>query len=147
MKRRKYTAEKKVKILREHFEKNISVPDICDNPENYYGQPGLDFLKEVPTVSEQYKVLAGEIGEYILAARKSGGKWFIGAMTNSQPRTITLDLGLIPDLPGQVTMRLWKDAHADMNPAHLVYEEKKAGRNAAFDLKLAPGGGYVAIIE
>ena len=30
MKRRKYTAEQKVKILREHFEKNISVPDICE---------------------------------------------------------------------------------------------------------------------
>ncbi len=121
---------------------------ICDNPENYYGQPGLDFLKEVPTVSEQYNVLAGEIGEYILVARKKDGKWFIGAMTNSQPRTIPIDLGLIAGLPEEVSVRLWKDApDADVNPTNLIYEEVEAGRNATIELKLAPGGGYVAIIE
>jgi alpha-glucosidase len=121
---------------------------ICDNPENYYGQPGLDFLKEVPTVSEEYKVLAGEIGEYLLVARKKDNKWYIGAMTNSQPRTITLDLGLIPGLTDQVNLRIWKDeADADVNPTHLIFEEMKTGRDTKTEIQLAPGGGYVAIIE
>lgn len=121
---------------------------ICDNPENYYGQPGLDFLKEISAVSDEYRVLAGEIGEYILVARRKDNKWFIGAMTNSQPRTITLDLGLIPGLTEQVSMRIWKDApDADANPTNIVYEEIEAGRNATFELKLAPGGGCVAIIN
>jgi transposase-like protein len=30
MKRNRYSAEKKVSILREHLEKNISIADICD---------------------------------------------------------------------------------------------------------------------
>ncbi|RKY77648.1 transposase, partial [candidate division KSB1 bacterium] len=29
MGRRRFTAEEKVSIIREHFEKGISVPDIC----------------------------------------------------------------------------------------------------------------------
>ena len=121
---------------------------ICDNPENYYGQPGLDFLKEVPTVSEKYLVMAGEIGEYILVARKKGDKWFIGAMTNSQPRTIPLDLGLIPGLAEQVSIRLWRDApDADKNPTHLTFVQENVHRSTVLEIQTAPGGGYVAIIE
>ncbi len=121
---------------------------ICDNPENYYGQPGLDFLKDVPTVSEKYKVLAGEIGEYILVARLNNAKWYIGAMTNSQSRTIDLDLSLIPGLKDMVSVRIWKDApDSDVNPTHLVFEERELSRNSTLEIKMAPGGGYVAIIE
>ncbi|MFO7890540.1 MAG: transposase [bacterium] len=40
MKRRRYTPEQKVLILREHLEKNISVPDICEkhriHPNQFY---------------------------------------------------------------------------------------------------------------
>jgi len=40
MKRRRYSPEQKVKIVREHFEKNISVPDICEkysiHPNQFY---------------------------------------------------------------------------------------------------------------
>jgi len=39
-KRNRYTPEQKVAILREHFEKNISVPDICEkyrvHPNQFY---------------------------------------------------------------------------------------------------------------
>lgn len=121
---------------------------ICDNPENYYEQPGLDFLKEVPAVSEKYKVLAGEIGEYILVARLNNGKWYIAAMTNSQARTIDLDLSLIPDLGDMVSIRVWKDApDSDVNPTHLIFEEHELSRYSTIEIKMAPGGGYVAIID
>ena len=40
MKRRRYSPEQKVKIIREHLEKNISVPDICEkyriHPNQFY---------------------------------------------------------------------------------------------------------------
>ena len=121
---------------------------ICDNPENYYGQPGLDFLKEVPTVSEEYKVLSGEIGEYILVARKKDEKWYIGAMSNSQARTITLDFSLIPGLEGILSIRLWKDAdNSDVYPTNLVFEEFEINPKDAVEVNLAPGGGFVAIVE
>jgi len=38
MSRKKYSAEQKVLILREHFEKNIAVPDLC---EKYRIHPNL----------------------------------------------------------------------------------------------------------
>jgi len=40
MKRRRYSPEQKVKIVREHFDKNLSVPDICEkysiHPNQFY---------------------------------------------------------------------------------------------------------------
>ena len=40
MKRRRYSPAQKVKIIREHLEKNISVPDICEkyriHPNQFY---------------------------------------------------------------------------------------------------------------
>lgn len=121
---------------------------ICDNPENYYGQPGLDFLREVPTVSEKYTVLAGEIGEYILVARRKDNKWYIGAMTNSQARKIDLDLSRIPGLAENVTVRLWKDApDAAIYPTKLVYEKSETSSDSVIEIVTAPGGGFVAVIE
>lgn len=99
------------------------------------------------TLTEKYKVLAGEIGEYMLVARKKDRKWFIGAMTNSQPRTIPLDLSLIPGLADKVSIRIWQDAtDADKNPTHLDFVQDTLDRNALIEIKTAPGGGYVAII-
>ena len=40
MKRRHYTSEEKVTVLKEHFEKNISIPDLCEkyriHPNQFY---------------------------------------------------------------------------------------------------------------
>ena len=40
MKRRRFSPEQKVTIIREHFEKNISVPDVCEkyriHPNQFY---------------------------------------------------------------------------------------------------------------
>ncbi len=56
----------------------------CDHPKNYYGQVGEEFLKQVKSVWDDTKVLNGEISEYITTARRSGEKWFIGSMNNSE---------------------------------------------------------------
>ena len=58
----------------------------CDHPENYYGEMGEEFLKQVKSVWDDTKVLKGEIGKYITMARRDGNRWFIGAMNNSDER-------------------------------------------------------------
>jgi alpha-glucosidase len=34
--------------------------------------------------------LSGAIGEHVVVARRSGGRWFLGALTNEQGRRITI---------------------------------------------------------
>ena len=62
-----------------------------DLPDVYKGEKELDFWKHCPTVWDESKALEGEIGEYIVQARRSGNDWFVGAMNGLQARDITLN--------------------------------------------------------
>lgn len=62
-----------------------------DIPNVYKGEKELDFWKYCPTVWDESKALQGEIGEYIVQARRSGNDWFVGAMTGLLARDITLN--------------------------------------------------------
>lgn len=62
-----------------------------DLPNAYKGEQELDFWKYCPTVWDESKALQGEIGEYIVQARRSGNDWFVGAMNGLAVRDITLN--------------------------------------------------------
>jgi alpha-glucosidase len=58
-------------------------------------QPELDFFKYMPTVWDDSRVLEGEIGEYATLVRKSGNDWFLGSLTGSYSRNISIDLSFL----------------------------------------------------
>ena len=62
-----------------------------DLPNAYKGEQELDFWKHCPTVWDESKALQGEIGEFVVQARRSGDDWFVGAMTGLQARDITIN--------------------------------------------------------
>ena len=62
-----------------------------DLPNAYKGEKELDFWKHCPTVWDESKALEGEIGEYIVQARRTGNDWFVGAMNGLSARNITLN--------------------------------------------------------
>ena len=62
-----------------------------DLPNVYKGEKELDFWKFCPTVWYESKALQGEIGEFVVQARRSGDDWFVGAMTGLQARDITIN--------------------------------------------------------
>ena len=62
-----------------------------DLPNAYKGEKELDFWKHCPTVWDESKALAGEIGEYIVQARRTGNDWFVGAMNGLQARDIIIN--------------------------------------------------------
>ena len=62
-----------------------------DLPNAYKGEKELDFWKHCPTVWDESKALEGEIGEYIVQARRSGNDWFVGAMNGLQARDIIIN--------------------------------------------------------
>ena len=69
---------------------------VSDGPAAYRNQAGSEFLKVVPTSWDETRVLAGEIGQYIVIARRHGEQWYVGAMTNEQAR----DIQVLPDFLG-----------------------------------------------
>jgi alpha-glucosidase len=116
---------------------------VCDHPDHYRDQPGADFLKIVPTVWDDTRVLDGAVGEYAVLVRQSGDEWFLGALTNSDPRELSVSLDFLPT--GRWKMRLWRDgADAHEDATHLATEERLVRAGEAITLRLAPAGGCVA---
>jgi alpha-glucosidase len=121
---------------------NGAVCNACDHPRNYRDQPGLDFLKIVPTVWDDTKVLDAAVTEHMVTARRSGNDWFLGALTNRNSRELSVKLDFLGE--GKWKLRLWRDAaDSDIEAEHLEVEDRQVSSADMLSVKLAPNGGYV----
>lgn len=115
----------------------------CDQPEDVRGQPGEDFLKVVPTVWDDTRVLSGSVGNYLVIARRSGADWYLGTLTNSYERDCTVKLSFLG--PGTWSMRWWHDASdSGENAEHMEVTERTVTSADSVDARMASGGGSVA---
>jgi alpha-glucosidase len=120
---------------------------LCDSPYNYRNQPGLEFLKIVPTSWDETRVLNGQVGEFITIARKSGDRWFLGGMSNSQGRVLEIPLNFLGE--GRYQASIFADApdSADF-PERLKIEKKPLTSKETLKMNLAPEGGFaIALIS
>ncbi len=78
-----------------------------------------------------------------------GGKeaaWYVGAMTDESPREFTLDLSFLEDRPYDVT--IWQDGvNADRDGNDYAMVKKSLTKTERLPVKLAAGGGWVAVIS
>ena len=113
---------------------------VADSPDNLRGQPGLDFISLVPTTWDEIRVLGGEIGQYIVVARRKGKDWFVGAMTNEEGRAVEVPLTFLGK--GGYALTSWTDGD---KPTALKIDRRKlgGGDRSPLTLKLAPSGGGV----
>jgi alpha-glucosidase len=121
---------------------------LSDAPSNYYREPAcMEFLRQVPAVWTETKVLNAKTGDYLAIARKAAnGDWFIGAMTDWTARDLTLDLSFLGN--GNFTMDLWQDGiNANRNAIDFAKKTAQVPIDAKLKIHLAPGGGWVAIIH
>ena len=121
------------------------ITTVCDHPDNYKGQVGMDFLQQVKAQWDDTQVLSGAIGEYIVTARRAGKEWFVGGMSNSEARTLELNLSFLPE--GKFKIKIYKDAKgADKDATLVEIKEMQVNHTQSLKIECAPGGGFVAII-
>jgi alpha-glucosidase len=63
-----------------------------DRPDDYRGEPEIEFFRHLPTVWDDTRVIHGEIGKYATVARRAGGEWFIGTINAGESRTLQIPL-------------------------------------------------------
>src|SRR5690606_2593438 len=118
----------------------------ADLLDNYERNPGpFQFIKDVPVDWEATRVLNGEVGEYVTIARRErgGDDWYLGAVTDAQPRTLEVALDFLE--PGRrYTAQVYRDGdRADYrgNREDIVIEAREVTSVDTLTLRLAPGGG------
>ena len=112
-----------------------------DLPNVYKGEKELDFWKNCPTVWDESKALQGEIGEYIVQARRSDNDWFVGAMNGLQARDITLNTADFLQKGKKYRVEIYNDNPAlnTRTKVSTVVQTIKAGK--ILKLHLQPSGG------
>jgi alpha-glucosidase len=119
---------------------------VCDYPEAYEGQPGFEFVREVPTVWDGTKVLDAKVGEYIMIARRKKQDWWVGAITNHRGRVLKIPLDFLGE--GNYEATLYTDApDAGKEPNHLAKRLSHVNKGDTLSAELAPGGGLAIHIR
>jgi alpha-glucosidase len=113
---------------------------VCDFPAAYEGQPGFDFIRDVPSTWDETRVPEAIPGQWACIARRKGNRWFVGTINNSAEKTVTLPLRFLP--AGEYEATLYNDApDAGAQPDHLVREVRRVRGSDSITVRLAPGGG------
>ena len=120
---------------------------LADSPTKYMKeQETTDFIAQIPTVFDQSKALGGELGEYAVIARQKGNKWYISAMTNWTGRDIVINLDMLGT--GKHKAEIFCDGiNADRDATDYRHYTTTLEGGSNITVKLAPGGGWNAIVE
>ena len=111
-----------------------------DNPyPKGWDNAELKFWKDCPTVFDESIALDGVPGEYIIQARRSGDDWFIGAMTNTEARTVTIPTNFLPK--GKYEVEVYNDDPTANTQTNVKSEKIKIKSGKAIVLNLQPCGG------
>jgi alpha-glucosidase len=118
----------------------------ADLPENYAANPKpFQFIKDVAVDWDETLMLAGEVGDYAVIARKAKGSpdWFLGAVGYEQERRIDVPLNFLR--PGHryraEIYRDGDDADYRTSPRVIVIEQRTVAAGDRLAVRIAPGGG------
>jgi len=120
---------------------------LCDAPSNYRKESECTrFIASVPTTWDETIVLDGEIGKFIIVARRKGDKWFIGGITNREARDITIDTSLLNKAKAVAT--LFRDGtNAERTGSDYKKETISIEKGVPLTVHLASGGGFAMAVE
>lgn len=116
---------------------------VCDSPRKYVGQPGFDFLCEMPTVWDETCVPAASTNKYVAVARRNGDTWWLGALTGIQEREIEVPLDFLGE--GEWEMELLSDtSETPSDPNRLAITKQIVKSGDVLKLHLCTEGGAAA---
>jgi alpha-glucosidase len=120
---------------------------VADSPDAYRNADGswadgAGFLGKVPTTWDETRVIDGDIGQFIVTARRKGRDWYIGAMGNESPRRIEVPLNFV-EQGVRYRAEILEDGK-DVN--RLAAREARVQRGGKITLSLAGSGGAVVVL-
>lgn len=124
----------------------------ADLPENYARfMDAFQFIKDVAIDWDESHILEAEPGDYITIARKAKGKneWFVGAITDENPRTTNIPFNYLPAGKKYIAT-IYEDgktASWDKNPQSYNIRKVVITSKTVLKQKLASSGGAAISIK
>ena len=120
---------------------------MADSPTKYMqNQECTDFIAQIPTTFDETVALDGQLGEYIVIARRKGTTWYVAAMTDWTARDLTIPLSFLGE--GRFSADIFADGANAMKEA-TDYKHTKQTATCQDQLKihLSSGGGWTGIFR
>jgi alpha-glucosidase len=118
-----------------------SIQTVSDTPKAYEDQPAFQFIRDAPASWDETVGVNGYPSEYVTVARRHASDWFLGCMTNWDPRTLDIPLTFLG--PGKYRAQIYEDApDAAQFPTNVRVRTMTVDRTTTLKAVLAPGGGY-----
>ena len=120
---------------------------MADNPTIYMKeQESTDFIAAVPTTFDTTVALDGKVGDFVSIARKKGTTWYAGAMTNWDPRPLTVDLSFLGE--GTYKATIFEDGlNAGRDGTDYTRKVITVTAKDKLNIQMASGGGWAARFE
>jgi alpha-glucosidase len=119
---------------------------VSDYPEAYDGQLGVRFIEDVPVVWDDTRVLGGEPAKFVAIARRSGDRWYIGAMSDWDARDLAYPLSFLG--AGEYEAEVYADGpNAGSDGTDLRVSVQRLTARDTLTLHLAAGGGAAVVLR
>ncbi len=124
---------------------------VYDSPVQFFsGNPSqamlepqfMELLGTIPTTWDETKILEGKVGKHIITARKKGEEWFLGGMTDWEPRNFSIPLSFLSEGPYEVIMCI-DGVNADQYPADYAFRNIVVKSSDTVPVRMSAGGGFV----
>ena len=121
----------------------------CDLIENYKDHPAFQFFRDYNADCDWSSALQGEVGDYIVVARRAGSIWYLGAVTDQDARTIEQPLNFLPEGDTFIAEIYadGDDASWETNPQSYQIIKQKVTSSDTLTLKLATSGGCAIVFK
>lgn len=110
-----------------------------DSPFVDKGEAELKFWKDCPTVFDESRALDGTPGEYIIQMRRAGNEYFVGAMTNTEGRTVSVSTDFLPK--GKYEVEIYNDDPKLDTRTKVTATRQTIKAGKEIKLALIPSGG------
>ena len=128
------------------FESHLQM--LMYNPCRYDMWPDCrDFITGVPVNWDETRVLAAEVGQYIVMAKRKGDKWFIGGITNDKQREVDVTLSFLPEGKSLQMTSFADGVNADRMAMDYLREQTAVNSDTKLHIKMARNGGFAGVIS
>jgi alpha-glucosidase len=116
---------------------------LCDAPSAYDVAPDYTrFIAAIPVTWDETRVVQGELGHYIVTARRKGDTWYVAGQTNWDARQVELAFDFLGS--GTYTASILRDGiNANHNAEDYELNTQSIGSSEKLTVQLASGGGFV----
>lgn len=111
-----------------------------DEVADYTGEQEIEFFAKVPTVWDDSRILDGDIGKFIVTARRSGSDWYVGAITNNDSRTVTIDFSFL-EANTRYVARIYYDDSKSSSKTKVSLRDIEVSSNSKLNFDLQESGG------